>query len=51
MYYASGFGGQHIMVLPELNTVVAFTGGNYLSKRPSFKILEQYILPSIRMKQ
>lgn len=51
MYSASGFGGQHIMVLPELNTVVAFTGGNYLSKRPPFKILEQYILPSIRMKQ
>jgi len=50
MYAASGFGGQHIMILPELNTVVAFTGGNYLGRRPPFKILEQYIIPSIRKK-
>jgi CubicO group peptidase (beta-lactamase class C family) len=47
MFTASGFGGQHIMVLPELNTVVVFTGGNYLSKRPPFKILEKYIMPAI----
>ncbi len=47
MYTASGFGGQHIMVLPEVNTVVVFTGGNYLSKRPPFRILEKYILPAI----
>ena len=49
MYVASGFGGQHIMVFPELNTVVTFTGGNYLTKRPPFKILEKYIIPSIKM--
>ncbi|PHN04011.1 serine hydrolase domain-containing protein [Flavilitoribacter nigricans] len=48
LYAASGFGGQHIMVLPELNTVVAFTGGNYLTRRPPFKLLEKYILPAIR---
>jgi len=48
MYAASGFGGQHIMVFPELNTVVTFTGGNYLTKRPPFKIIEKYILPSIK---
>ncbi|UCH14551.1 MAG: serine hydrolase [Bacteroidales bacterium] len=47
MYTASGFGGQHIMVLPELNTAVVFTGGNYLSKRPPFKILKKYIIPAI----
>ena len=49
MYSASGFGGQHIMVFPELNTVVTFTGGNYLTKRPPFKIIEKYILPSIKI--
>jgi len=49
MYSASGFGGQHIMVLPELKTVIAFTGGNYLTKRPPFKILEKYIIPSLKM--
>ncbi len=47
MFSASGFGGQHIMVLPEINTVVVFTGGNYVTYRPPFKILEEYILPSI----
>jgi CubicO group peptidase (beta-lactamase class C family) len=48
MYTASGFGGQHIMVLPEVGTVVVFTGGNYLSRKPPFKILEKYIIPAIR---
>jgi CubicO group peptidase (beta-lactamase class C family) len=47
MYSAGGWGGQHIMVLPEINTVVVFTGGNYVTKRPPFKILEKYILPAI----
>ena len=46
MYTASGFGGQHIMVLPEVNTVVVFTGGNYVTKRPPFKILEKYVIPA-----
>jgi CubicO group peptidase (beta-lactamase class C family) len=47
MYTALGFGGQYIMVLPELNTVVVFTGGNYLTKRPPFKILKKYVIPAI----
>ncbi|MBE9509813.1 MAG: serine hydrolase [Bacteroidetes bacterium] len=47
MFTALRFGGQHIMVLPEVNTVVVFTGGNYLTKRPPFKILEKYIIPAI----
>ena len=46
MYSAGGWGGQHIFVLPELNTVVVFTGGNYVTKRPPFKILNKYILPA-----
>lgn len=47
MYYASGWGGQHIMILPEVNAVVVFTGGNYVNERPTFEILEKYIIPSI----
>ena len=47
MYTASGFGGQHIMVLPEVNTVVVFTGGNYLTPRPPFKILKKYVIPAL----
>ena len=46
MYYAAGWGGQYIMVIPELNTVVVFTGGNYLSYRPPFEILKKYIIPA-----
>jgi len=48
LYTASGFGGQHIMVLPEANTVVVFTSGNFLSHRPNFKILKKYILPALK---
>jgi CubicO group peptidase (beta-lactamase class C family) len=47
MYFAGGWGGQNIMVFPELNTVVVFTGGNYTTKTAQFKILEKYILPAI----
>lgn len=47
MFNAGGWGGQEIIVLPELNTVVIFTGGNYLSKVKVFKILENYIIPAI----
>jgi CubicO group peptidase (beta-lactamase class C family) len=47
LYTASGWGGQHIMVLPEVNTVVVFTSGNYVTKRPPFKILGKYIIPAI----
>jgi CubicO group peptidase (beta-lactamase class C family) len=49
MYAASGYGGQHIMILPELNTVITFTGGNYVTKRPPFKILEKYFIPAIKL--
>jgi len=48
MYSAGGWGGQHIMVLPEVNMVVVFTGGNYTTKRPPFKILRHYILPALK---
>jgi len=47
IYSAGGWGGQHIMVLPELEAVVVFTGGNYVTYRPPFKILEEYILPAL----
>ena len=48
MYTASGWGGQHYMVLPEANTVVVFTGENYLSKRPPFEIMRKYVVPALR---
>ena len=49
-HYASGNGGQYIIVIPELDMVAAFTGENYnsvASRRP-FDILQSYVLPSVR---
>jgi CubicO group peptidase (beta-lactamase class C family) len=48
MYYAGGWGGQYIMVIPDLNAVVVFTGGNYTSFRPPFEILKKYIMPAFQ---
>ena len=47
LYYAGGWGGQRIMVFPELNAVVIFTGGNYTSTVRTFAILENYVIPAI----
>ena len=46
MYNAGGWGGQEIIILPELNTVVVFTGGNYTANVKVFDILEKYIIPA-----
>jgi CubicO group peptidase (beta-lactamase class C family) len=46
-FWANGWGGQKIIVLPEIDTVIVFTGGNYTSTVKNFKILEKYILPAI----
>lgn len=47
LYNAGGWGGQEIIVIPELNTVVVFTGGNYQSRVKVFNILEKNIIPAI----
>jgi len=47
-FWASGNGGQYIVILPENGMVVVFTGGNYddpLSDRP-FQMLVSHILPA-----
>jgi CubicO group peptidase (beta-lactamase class C family) len=46
MFLALGWGGQKIMVLPEVNTVVVFTGGSYTSEVRNFSILEKYVIPA-----
>ncbi len=47
-YWASGNGGQYIIVMPDHGMVVVFTGGNYDSPLASlpFQMLADYILPS-----
>ena len=45
-FQASGWGGQEIIVLPDLNMVVVFTGGNYVVKKHYYEILEKFVLPA-----
>lgn len=47
MFFAGGWGGQKIIVIPELDAVVVFTGGNYTSTERVFKIFDNYIIPAI----
>jgi CubicO group peptidase (beta-lactamase class C family) len=46
---AWGIGGQHIMLFPDYQLLVVFTGGNYEVTRPQepYFILENYILPAL----
>ena len=47
-FYADGWGGQRIMVFPDLDMVVVFTGGNYVEGNPVDEIIERYILPAVK---
>ena len=47
MFYAGGWGGQNIMVFPELDAVVVTTGGAYTSSTRTFTLLEKYIIPAL----
>ena len=46
-FSANGWGGQQIIVLPELKTVLVFTGASYTKKVKEYKIFERYILPAL----
>lgn len=45
-FSAEGWGGQRIIVLPGLDAVVVFTGGNYRSPEPVDTIMREHILPA-----
>jgi len=47
LFYALGWGDQMIFVIPDLKTVVVFTGANYTSNPTTFTIFETFILPAI----
>ncbi len=46
-FWAGGWGGQRIFVLPELKAVVVMTGGNYTGRDTSLKLLKKHILPAL----
>jgi CubicO group peptidase (beta-lactamase class C family) len=48
-YWASGNGGQYIVIFPDHDMVAVFTGGNYespLANQP-FEMIDDYILPAL----
>jgi CubicO group peptidase (beta-lactamase class C family) len=50
-FFAGGAGGQAVMVIPELDLIVATYAGNYSSKgtiNTSHNLPPRYILPTVR---
>jgi CubicO group peptidase (beta-lactamase class C family) len=50
-FYAAGWGGQFVVVLPELNIVFVQTGGRFAGERIPISyatIIERYVLPALR---
>ena len=47
-FFAWGYGGQYIFVVPELNLVVALTGNHWTTdpKNHVMEMMENYIIPS-----
>lgn len=49
VYYAAGYGGQYIFVIPHLNMVAVVTAGNFTGNSGAgFSLLGEYILPAVR---
>lgn len=46
-FSANGWGGQQIIVLPDLDAVIVFTGANYTKKVKQYAIFEKYLLPAM----
>ena len=48
IFWAVGWGGQKIIIIPDKNAVVVFTGGDYNSGTNQFSLFEDYILPAMK---
>jgi CubicO group peptidase (beta-lactamase class C family) len=48
-FFASGWGGQLIVVIPHFDAVIVFTGGNYYTaeKISCYSIVENFIIPAL----
>ena len=48
-YYAWGYGGQYIFVIPSARVVVAMTASNWImdEKKYAFEMMERYVLPAV----
>ncbi len=47
-FRAHGWGGQQIIVLPDVRMVVVFTGANYTTSEPCDDIMERYLLQALQ---
>jgi CubicO group peptidase (beta-lactamase class C family) len=47
-YHASGWGGQKIIILPELDAVIVITGNNYVVTDPANDMMYNYLLPALK---
>lgn len=47
-YIRSGWGGQAIILFPEIDMLVVFTGGNYVDPDPVLDLVREYLLPAIQ---
>ena len=47
-FYAAGWGGQRIMVFPNEDMVVVFTGGYYVETDPVDEMIVRHILPAVQ---
>ena len=45
-YWATGFGGQKIIIFPDQDAVVVFTSGNYNMASTNAEILNDFIIPA-----
>ena len=45
---ARGWGGQDIIVFPDLDMVVVLTGGNYLTPDPADAVIQQFVLAALQ---
>jgi len=49
-YFAAGWGGQHIFIIPSLNMIIVTTAGNWYDPEiiSPFTIVSDYIIPSVK---
>ena len=47
-YFALGWGGQKIFILPEQDAVMVFTGANYTSADLTTRILSKFVIPAFQ---